>query len=46
MTGENWEEIQENRKWEIKTAGDFSVIVDPHVWKRLKNNDETFYCYL
>ena len=27
----------------IETAGDFSVIVDPHLWKQLQNddNDET-----
>ena len=23
----------------IETAGDFSVIVDPYLWKRLKNDD-------
>ena len=33
MRGENWEEIQENRKWESKMAGDFSVIVYQYLWK-------------
>ena len=37
MRGENLEEIQENRKWE---NGDFSVIDDPYLWKRLKNNND------
>ena len=39
MRGENWEEIQENSKWRIETAGDFSVIFDPYLWKWLKYDD-------
>ena len=37
MKGENWEEIQENRKWENK---DSSVIVVLYLWERLKNVDD------
>ena len=37
---EKWEEIRENRKWRIQTAGDFSVIFNPYLLKRLKNDDE------
>ena len=40
MRGENWEEIQENRKWEIETAGHFSVIVGPYLWEQLNNDDD------
>ena len=24
----------------MQTAGDFSLIVDPYLWKRLKNDEE------
>ena len=34
-----WEEIKENRKWENR---DFSVIVDPHLWKKLKEEEEIY----
>ena len=31
MRGENWEEIQENRKWWNRMIGDFSLRVDPYL---------------
>jgi hypothetical protein len=37
---ENWEEIEENRSGKIETAEDFSVIVDPYIWKQLMNDDD------
>jgi hypothetical protein len=40
MRRKNWEEIQENRGGRIETAADFSVIVDPYLRKRLKNDDD------
>ena len=39
MKIKNWEGIQEYRECKIEMAGDFSVIVDPYLWKRLKNDD-------
>ena len=36
----NWEEIKKMGSGRIETAGDFSVIVYPYVWKLLKNDDE------
>ena len=46
MRGENWEEIHENKKGRIMMAGDFSVIVNPYLWKRLENDDDifTYFC--
>ena len=39
MTGENWEEIQKLGNGKIETAGDFSIIVTPYIWKRDRNDD-------
>ena len=41
MRGENWAKMQENRKWENRTAGDLSVIVDRYVWQLLNNDYST-----
>ena len=38
MRGENWEEIQKTGSGRIERAGDFSVIVNPNLWKGLKND--------
>ena len=40
MRGGKWEEIQENWKMEIEMVGDFSVIVDPYLWKLFKNDHD------
>ena len=40
MRGGSWEEMQENRKWRMKTTGDFPVRVDSYIWKLLKNGDD------
>ena len=39
IRGENWEEIQETGSERIEVAGDL-LIVDPYLWKQLKNNDD------
>ena len=39
MRGKSWEEIQKTGSERIGTAGDFSVIFDPYLWKNLKNDD-------
>ena len=33
MREEDWEETQENSKWENRDSWRFSAIVDPHLWK-------------
>ena len=40
MRGGNWEEVQENRKWENRNG--WRVFYNSRLWKRLKND----YCYL
>ena len=41
MKGENWEEMQrETGRERIQKAGDFSIIVDPYLWRRLENDDD------
>ena len=39
----NWEEIQEIGSERIETAREFSVIVDPYIQKRCKNDGELDY---
>ena len=36
MRGGNWENTRSRR---IETAGDFSVMVNPYLWKQLKIDD-------
>ena len=42
MRAENREEIKKTISGGIETPGDFSVIVDPCIWKRLKNYGEDY----
>ena len=39
MKGKNWE-VTRKQEVGVQTAGDFSVIVDPYLWKLFKNDDD------
>ena len=45
MRGEDWEEVQGNRKWENRDGWRFLCNIGPYLRKLLKNDDdnEMFY---
>ena len=40
MKGDNWKEIQENRKWENRDGWRFVCNKRPYFWKQLKNDED------